>query len=270
MTCKPRTSKIGFTVRSKFNLNITNLDTTSVLVQGIPNCGKTHLGGDMLLTEREFGPVRFIDIKGEGGAASIAHMGLGDVGVTVDSAKDVRELAAEFARDKVHAAVLDGGRLLFNLILIEQVQSDPKTADAIRLPDARYDGEKSKGYWSQGRFAMEQTITLLKTSVKVLMLTVTSQQDVHEITGQKQVAPDIYGKMGSGLIGLFDFSGYIKAEVTGPGRVQRTVSFEVRNDVQTRQRLAYPLKETIVLPDGLGGWAKIKAALTAGLAKGGK
>ena len=258
-------------MRSKFNLNLTNLETPSMLVQGVPNCGKTHLGGDMLKYESQYGPVRFINIKGEDGWASIAHMDLGDVGVTVDSAKDVRELAAEFARDKVHAVVLDGGRLLFNLILIEQVQSAPATATEVRLPDARYDGEKSKGYWSQGRFQMEQTITLLKTSVKVLMLTVTSQQDVHEITGQKQIAPDVYGKMGSGLIGLFDFSGYVSASVMGLGKVERRVSFEVRNDVQTRQRLAYPLKDTIVLPDGLGGWKKIKEALAAGLAKqGGK
>jgi len=254
-------------MRSRFNLNLADLKRPSLLLQGIANSGKTHLGGDMLRTESAFGPVRFINIKGEDGYSSISHMGLGDVGITVDRAQDVRDLAAEFIKEKVHAAVLDGGRLLYNLILIEQVQSDPKTADAVRLPDARYDGEKSKGYWSQGRFQMEQTITLLKTAVNVLLVTSTSAKDVHEVTGATQIAPDIYGKMGSGLIGLFDFSGYIKAEVTGPGRVQRTVSFEVRNDVQTRQRLAFPLKESIVLPEGFGGWSKIKAALTAGLGK---
>ena len=254
-------------MRQRFNLNVADLKRPSVLIQGIPNSGKTHLAGDMLRTEQEFGPVRFINIKGEDGWQSIAHMGLGDIGITVDAATDVRELAGEFVRDKVHAAVLDGARLLYGLLLVAMVQSDPKCATEVRLPDARFDGEKSKGYWSQARFQMEQTITLLKTSVNVLMATTVSAQDVHEITGLKQIAPDIYGKMGSGLIGLFDFSGYIKAEVIGPGRSQRTVSFEVRNDVQTRQRLAFPLKDPIVLPEGFGGWQKIKTALAGGLGK---
>jgi hypothetical protein len=254
-------------MRNKFNLDVTDLKRPSVLLQGIPNSGKTHLAGDMLRTEAAFGPVRFINIKGEDGYASIAHMGLGNIGVTVDAATDVRELTEEFIRDKVHGAVLDGARLLYGLLLVEMVQSDPKFSTAVRLPDARYDGEKSKGYWSQARFQMEQTITLLKTAVNVLLVTSTSAQDVHEVTGKKQIAPDIYGKMGSGLIGLLDFSGYIVAESMGPGRVQRKVSFEVRDDVQTRQRLAFPLTEPIVLPDGFGGWAKIKTALTGGLGK---
>jgi hypothetical protein len=116
---------------------------------------------------------------------------------------------------------------------------------------------------------MEQTINLLKTAVRVLIVTSTSAVDVHEVTGLKQIAPDIYGKMGAGMVGLCDFSGYIKAEVMGPGRAQRSLSFEVRGDVQTKQRLAIPLKEAIVLPDGFGGWSKIKAALTAGLGKEG-
>jgi len=258
-------------MRRTFNLDLADLSRISMLIQGVSNSGKTHLAGDMLRTEREFGPIRFIDIVGEEGCKSIKHMGLGEVGEFVDTALDVRELAAEFVRDKVHAAVLDGARILYNLLLVEQVQSDPKYATAVRLPDARYDGEKSKGYWSQARFQMEQTINLLKSAVKVLIVTSTSAVDVHEVTGLKQIAPDIYGKMGAGMVGLCDFSGYIKAEVMGVGQAQRSLSFEVRSDVQTKQRLAAPLTAAIILPQGFGGWNKIKAALTAGLGKeGGK
>lgn len=253
-------------MRSKFNLDLVDLTRLSVLLQGIPNTGKTHLLADMLREERKNGPVRFLNVKGEDGWASAAHMGLGEIGETVSTPKDIQDFAAECAKGKVHAVGLDGCRPLFNHILVDLVQSDPKNAGQVRLPDAKLDGERSKAYWAQARFTMEQTIAMLKTSVNILVATSTSAQDVHEITGEKQIAPDIYGKMGSGLIGLFDFAGYIKSVPMGPGRVERRVSFQVRNDVQTRQRLANPIKEDIVLMDGFGSWVKIKSALVAGLA----
>lgn len=246
---------------TKFNLNLATLDQFSVLLQGIPNAGKTHLGMDMLRTEREHGKVAFLDVKGEKGWGSGSHMDLGEIGYRAETKGDVEAFAEICIRDKVHAAVLDGGRHLYGHIMTGIVGAN-------RLPDAKVDGERARTYWSNARFEFEQTILLVKTSVNILLVTSVSAQDVHEITGEKQTAPDIYGKAGSGLVGLFDFSGYIKTvRILGPGRQERSVSFEVRNDVQTRQRLAHPLTEPIILPEGFGGWAKIKAALTAGLGK---
>lgn len=241
-----------------FNLNLVDLSQFSVLLQGIPNAGKTHLACDMLRTERDHGNVAFLDIKGEKGYGSGAHMDLGNIGYRAEAKEDVEAFAALCIKNKIHAAVLDGGRHLYGMIMT-------KIVGANRLPDAKLDGERAKSHWSNARFEFEQTILLVKTSVDILLLTSVSAQDVHEVTGAKQVAPDIYGKAGSGLVGLFDFSGYITSENKGPGRVERKVSFEVRNDVQTRQRLAIPLKEAIILPDGFGGWSRIKAALEAGL-----
>ena len=248
-----------------FNLDLATLDRLAVLLQGIPNSGKTYMGGDMLKYESQYGPVQFINVKGEDGWASTAGMGLGNVGVTVESEADVAQVAADMIRNKVHAAVLDGARPLFNAIIIGILQADKP--DQRRLPDSKLDGDRSKSYWSQARFRMEENIKLLKTACKVFLATTVSAQDVHEITGEKQVAPDIYGKTGSGLVGLFDFAGYMTWSIQGPGRIRREVSFQTRSDVQTRQRLAFPIKENIILPDGPGGWALVKAAFQRGLRK---
>lgn len=258
-------------MRSPFDLNLATLERLSVVVQGVTNVGKTHLIGDMLKHEEQFGPIRFLDVKGEKGWTTISHMGWPkDISETIENATDVQDFAADCIRHKVHAVGLDGLRLLYNHVLVAQVQSNLKNAGQVRLPDANLDGDRSKTYWSNGRFLMEQAITALKTAVNVLVATSTSAVDVHEVTGNKSIAPDIYGKMGSGLTGLFDFAGYMTSAPLGPGRVAYNVSFEVRSDVQTRQRLAVPLTEPIILPSGLGGWALIKAAFQQGLRKGAK
>lgn len=251
-----------------FDLNLATLDRLSVLLQGIPNSGKTFLSGDMLHYERQYGPVKFINVKGEDGWGSIAGMDLGGIGVTVASEADVQAVAADMVREKTHAAVLDGSRLLYSAIITQIVQADKP--GQYRLPDAKLDGDRSKSYWASARFRMEQNIILLKTSCNIFMATTVSAQDVHEITGEKQVAPDIYGKMGSGMIGLFDFAGKMEWTVLGPGRIRREVSFQTRNDVQTRQRLAVPVTENLILPDGPGGWAVVKTAFQKGLKKGTK
>lgn len=249
-----------------FDLNLANLSKISMLLQGVPNSGKTHLACDMLRTERAFGPIAFLDIQGEEGYGSGAHMGLGKIGKRASSKQDVLDFAAYCVKEKIHAGVLDGGRHLYMTIMNNVMQAGG-ASDLPRLPDAKKDGERARTYWSNARFEFEQTITAVKTSVNVLILTSVSAQDVHEITGEKQTAPDIYGKAGSGLIGLFDFAGFMSWRILGPGRLERRISFQARNDAQTRQRLAFPLKEDIVLPEGFGGWSKIKAALEAGLAK---
>ena len=248
-----------------FNLNLSTLERFSVLLQGIPNSGKTFMGGDMLKYEGQYGPTCFINVKGEDGWASIAGMELGNIGYTVENEAQVAEMAAEMIRNKIHAAVLDGARPLFNSIIIGILQADKP--DQRRLPDSKLDGDRSKSYWSQARFRMEENIKLLKSACKIFMASSVSAQDVHEITGEKQIAPDIYGKTGSGLVGLFDFAGYMTWSLQGPGRVRREVSFQTRSDVQTRQRLASEIKENIVLPDGPGGWALVKAAFQKGLRK---
>ena len=253
-------------MQSPFNLNLPTLDRFSVLVQGIPNSGKTYLGGDMLKYESQHGPVRFINVKGEDGWASAAGMDLGNIGVTVESEADLQQVAADMIREKVHAVVLDGARPLWGFIMNGIIQSE-KPGTVPRLPDSKLDGDRSKTWWSQARFRMEENIKLLKTSCNIFLATTVSAQDIHEITGDKQIAPDVYGKAGSGLVGLFDFAGYMTWSLMGPGRIRREVSFQTRADVQTRQRLAVPVTENIILPDGPGGWAVIKTALQKGLRK---
>lgn len=249
-----------------FDLNLADLSRFSVLIQGVTNAGKTHLACDMLRTERAAGPVAFLDITGEEGTASGSHMDLGKIGKRASSKQDVMDFAAYCVKEKVHATALDGARHLYATIMYDVMKAGG-ASNLPRLPDAKLDGERARTYWSNTRFEFEQVITAVKTSVNILLATSVCAVDVHEITGEKKIAPDIYGKAGYGLAGCFDFAGYLFSRNLGPGRIERRVSFQSRNDVQTRQRLAYPLTDDLVLLDGFGSWGKIKAALEAGLKK---
>ena len=56
--------------RHKFNLDEQILDSYTFLVHGGRGSGKTHLVGDMLKYEQQYGQVRLINVKGEDGALS--------------------------------------------------------------------------------------------------------------------------------------------------------------------------------------------------------
>src|SRR3990167_2192174 len=82
-------------MRTKFNLNLATLDHFTVLLQGVYIVGKTHLLGDMLRYESQFGPVRFCNSEGEDGWMTISGMNLGEIGETVQNYKDMLDYHAD-------------------------------------------------------------------------------------------------------------------------------------------------------------------------------
>lgn len=247
--------------RQLFDLDLISLERFTMLVGGVYNTGKTHLGGDMLVHEREHGPVRFINATGEDGYQTVAGMGLGQIRDDVKSYQDCLEATAECRRLGMQAVFVDGARTIFNFILTSLVGEE-------RLPDAQSptkggDGDRARSLWAQARFQMEQFLISLHTSAKIVLVSCMVQEERDESTGQKRWTPDIYGKMGDAIPGAFDFSGLLEVKAG----MRRDLSFQYRADARTRQRLPYPLKEAIQLVNGPGSWAKIKAALEGGLPK---
>lgn len=257
-------------MRTKFNLNLVNLDKFSVLVQGLYNVGKTHLLGDMLRSESQYGPVRYMchvdegDERG-GGWVTVASFGLGEVGERVATYQDMLDFLADCRKEKVHALGIDGLRPLYNAILVEVV-GEPRLPDS-RAPAKGGDGEFAVSMWGQASFKMEQWFGLARTAANIVMATVPSHKSEVEKGGIKAIMPDLYGRLAQACIGRFDFAGYLTARMIGAGKAERRISFAPRADVLNRQRLAHPVLTDILIPDSSGGWEAIKAAFQRGMGK---
>ena len=246
-------------MRTRFNLNLATLDRFTVVVQGLYATGKTHLLGDMLRHESASGPVRFCNSEGEDGWMTISGMGLGEIGETVQTFKDMQDYIADCRKEKVHALAVDSLRPMFNAVFMEVVGDQ-------RLPDPKLDGDRSKALWGMAAFKMEQFLRLMRTAANSVVASVPSAKTDVE-GGGKTIAPDLYGRMAQASIGCFDFAGYLTARMLGPGKVERKISFAPRVDVLNRQRLVRPVTQDILIPDSGGGWEAIKAAFQRGMAK---
>jgi hypothetical protein len=76
------------------------------------------------------------------------------------------------------------------------------------------------------------------------------------------ISPDLSGQRALGIGGYFEYVGYIKVLATGKGNVKRSIQFAPDGVTLVRQQTPNAIKEDIELPDGLGGWAKIKDRIT--------
>lgn len=233
-----------------FNLDKQIQERLMLLIHSQRGHGKTHLIGDMLRTEAANGPVRFLNIKGEDGALSISEMGLGNIGVTAESAADFDQAVDQFRKDKIHALGVDSLAPLADLTLYEIVGET-------RLPDAKRDGERSKAYWGQLRWQMQQRLAKLRYAAKIVLCTCPSDKSTNDITGNVAITPDLFGRLAHGSAGWFDFVGYLTADVIGAGKMERKVTFAPSSGVVTKQRIARPILETIKIPEDQGGWTAI-------------
>lgn len=252
-------------MRRPIDLDLKTLDDGfATLFHGIVNSGKTHLLGDALKHESQFGPIRYINVKGEDGQMSLASFGLGQgVGETVETTKDMDDVLRDYAKLGLQALALDSLKPLGTMLLFGIVGED-------RLPDTALDGEKSKAYWGRARVAMETVLKKLRGLAKYLICVCPSDKSEDIVSKSKSVTPDLFGKLAFGCAGSFDFVGFVEARVVGPGRLRRTISLAPSAEVLTRQRLPRPVLKPIIIPDGSGGWAAYKSALQDGLTGGGE
>lgn len=223
-----------------------------ILFHGQYGHGKTDLLGDALRTEKEFGEVLFVNVKGEDGYMTVSNMGLGDSGVEMESYKEFDELTDYLIAHPLRAMAVDSLKPIVQKAVYGKVLGDGVVPS------------KSE-HWTQIHFAMESLCTRLRRCAKYVLCACPSDKSVNAIDGQTYITPDLPGRQAVGSAGWFDMVGFIKAETTGPKTVNRTVLFAPSPTVVTRQRLPKQIIEPIKLPQGPGGWKAIKAEIEKSL-----
>ena len=244
----------------RFNLDKKKLDGGSSLIHGNYASGKTHLMGDFLRTEREFGEIAFLDVISEGGSSSCANFGLGATGIRIESIADAREFIQAYQGNKLAACGIDSLPALVQLIIREEVKEN-------RMPVVMPGSPKNE--WSNIHFTTKNLIIDLKSCCTWLMAVSTSDISVDPVlertTAKKGfITPDLPGRQAAGCAAWFDLVGYLKAEITVDG-VSRKLMVTPNNMILTRQRLPKEINRDIVIPRDKGGWGNIKAAMIAAL-----
>lgn len=253
--------------RSLFNLDAQVLSGFTMLVQSERGGGKTHLIGDALRHEKQFGPVRYLNIAGEDGGLTLAGMGLGESGVTIDTWEDFLEEMKELAAHPVQALGLDSLYALFERIVFKQ------TKGAVpRIPSADEMKRGVENDWPQIYNLLKLVGPALRRASKYVIAACPSDttRDPMALDGgvrPTHIGPDLPKGATNIIIGAFDFGGIIRLDVRGPESVTRSVSFMKDNrTVGLRQRIPNEITKAIVLPKE-GGWLAIKTAIETG-AKG--
>ncbi len=236
-------------MREKFNLDLAVLDRFTVLFHGAFGGGKTHLLGDALRYESAKGPVRFLNIRGEDGALSIANFGLGTVGETVDKLEDFQTALAEYRGENIRALAIDGGKH-YGKMVIKSVCGD-------RAPSV---GRNSDD-WSQIHKKFEDTLISLKSVAPVVIMASSSDRSIDQVSGELSLTPDMPGRQAAGVAGMFDFVFVIKTVATGPNSVSREIITAPIANTIIRQRLPRPLPATIKIPENGGGWKALVDAM---------
>jgi hypothetical protein len=236
--------------RQKFNLDILITDSFTAMVHGIRASGKTHFLGDMLNTEREAGPVKFLNMVGEDGAGSAKSFKLGDIGENIETYDDFKDFCREFSGKKLQAVGLDSLSVLGRIVMRSTLGGD-------RLPRVT----KESNEWGEFHREMDNVMVLLRNTAKYAVAVCSSDRSMDAVTQRTYISPDLPGRQASGSAGWFDFVGYLSAEVVGPGLVERKFSIAPNASIVVRQRLARAIIEDIKLPVGPGGWNKIKQTI---------
>lgn len=221
-----------------------------MMVHGIRASGKTFLLGDLLAEESKAGPIKFINMLGEDGAASAKSFKLGDVGENHGSYDDYRAFCKEYAGKRLQAVGLDSVSVLGRWVMRSVLGSD-------RLPRLT----KESNEWGEYHREMDNALALLRNTARYVLAVCPSDRSVDAVTQRTYISPDLPGRQAVGSAGWFDFVGYLQAEVTGPGAVSRKLIIAPNATIVVRQRLARQITEDLQLPTGQGSWLKIKTTI---------
>lgn len=240
-----------------------NLDTIEdsrlrMLVHSVRAGGKTHLVGDMLNYEKQFGPVAYVNTDGEG-LMTIKGIGLGDVGYQVETFKDFKELMAEFIKKPLHALGVD------SLQVLERMAKLHVLGTCDRSPTST----KEKNEWVDIGREFENALVSIGKAAKIVMCTCPSALNMDPITQtMKLVSPDLSGQRAMGCAGYFEYVGYIKTMQTGKGVSKRSMQLASDGVTLVRQQTPNEITEDIPLPQGAGGWLAIKTRIEKGFTNG--
>jgi hypothetical protein len=239
------------------NIDLDNvaLEDIRVLIHSIRAGGKTHLLGDMLSHEAAFGPVAYVNTAGEG-LMTIKGTGLGKNGYVIDNLADFKGLMKTFTDKPLHAMGLDSLQVLERFVILSVVG----TAD--RSPTST----KDKNEWVDIAREFNNALSSMWRATRLLMCTAPSAINMDPITNNPRViSPDLSGQRALGCAGYFEYVGYIKMLVSGPGLVKRSVQFAPDGVTLVRQQIPNAIVKDIPIPDGPGGWVAIKDAIQKGM-----
>lgn len=229
-----------------------------MLVHSVRAGGKTSLVGDMLKTEREFGPIAYVNTDGEG-LMTIKGIGLGAVGYQVETLKDFKDLMAEFIKKPLHALGVDSLQVLERMVKLHVLG----TCD--RSPTST----KEKNEWVDIGREFENALVSIGKAAKIVMCTCPSAINADNITNNPRlISPDLTGQRALGCAGYFEWVGYIKTMQTGKGVAKRSVQFASDGVTLVRQQIPNEIMEDIPLPQGAGGWLAIKSRIEKGFTNG--
>lgn len=241
----------------QLDLDNLTLDEIRVLVHSIRAGGKTHLCGDFLKYESQFGEVAYVNTDGEG-MMTIKGTGLGNVGYVVETLKDFKELMKQFTSKRLHAMAVDSLQVLERLVKLSVLGTTERSPIST----------KEKNEWVDIGREYDNALVSMAHATKLLMCTAPSALNLDAITNNPRViSPDLSGQRALGCAGYFEYVGYIKMIITGPGKVKRSIQFAPDGVTLVRQQIPYSITKDIDLPDGPGGWLAIKTAIQKGMTK---
>ena len=265
-------------MRKKFSLDMATLDEMLLLIHGGYGKGKTHLGGDMLREEAKHGPVKYINVRGEDGYTSIAKFGLGDVGETCETYEDLKEVRNEMRAKAtgVYKDSPDGSRTWITrpapyraCVLDSAKQVGSLIARSITGSDRPLRTGNINNEYGPFNWEIDNFFKSLRGCAQVFMVICPSDKSVDQLTGDNLWTPDLPGRNAVGSAGWFDFVFVLDAKVIGPNKVKRRLITGPESSIVTRTRLPQPLPTEIDIPEGGGGWLKLRTAIETTFAKGG-
>ena len=245
-------------MRERFNLDIPNLERIFALVHGNYGVGKTHFLGDMLREEQQRGGVRFLNVRGEDGYLSLANLGVGDVGETVDTLADLQAALKDYRAEGLRALAVDGMKQLGQLVI--------KSVCGERLPSVG----KGSDDWQRIHKEFETLVPSLRTVAPIVLCASASDRSMDQITGETSLTPDFPGRQAAASGGMFDFVFVMRAQVIGPNKVRRVLQCAPVANTVIRSRLPRPLPAEIDLPENGGGWKKLMTEIESCLKKASK
>ena len=244
----------------QIDLDNVALDDIRVLVHSIRAGGKTHLVGDFLKYESQFGPVAYVNTDGEG-LMTIKGIGLGNIAYKVTELKDFKELMKQFSAKPLHAMAVDGLQVLERMVNLHVLGTTERSPIST----------KEKNEWVDIGREYNNALASMWRSTRLLMCTAPSAINSDPVTNTpKIISPDLSGQRALGCAGYFEYVGYIKMLVTGPGKVKRVIQFAPDGVTLVRQQMPNAITVDIPIPEGGGGWLAIKTAIQKGMETGGQ
>lgn len=253
------------------DLDVASWDGGSILIHSPWGNGKTHLLGDFLRYNQQFGKVAYVNFRGEDGYDTVQKMGLGKVRVDMGSYDEWRAFL-DWAEKKEYQAIgYDSYYAAYNLAI------EKKTGGAERAPIT---GDFKTNEWPDIHTWMRYGLIQSNRIAKYVMWvcpTDTGKDTMAEIasgveTKAQKLYPDLPGKGSAASVAFFKLVGYLFATNTKEKGVIRRVDFRTSDRYVTRQRMPKPgITSLIDIPQDGGGWKNILDAVQAVYAQqGGK